>query len=164
MQVPKFATNASGTIWWTILQLCELRHLVVKFVTNASGILFSWRDNSSFRVNTLGPLCLWQCFFDSSQLSWRFHFFSHVLTLSGDNWLKNHSRPHNLYIFGIVRTLALTWSYAGKNFNDKFFRSKRFTKKIIFLQFFVSPPSKKVATCCSGNIEAWRLAHSSFRR
>ena len=30
--------------------------------TNASGILFSWRDNSSFRCYTLGPLCLWQCF------------------------------------------------------------------------------------------------------
>ena len=43
--VVKFATNASGAIW----------------LTNASGILFSWRDNSSFRCYTLGPLCLWQC-------------------------------------------------------------------------------------------------------
>ena len=24
--------------------------------------LFSCRDNSSFRLNSLGPLCLWQCF------------------------------------------------------------------------------------------------------
>ena len=23
---------------------------------------FSSRDNSSFRLNSLGPLCLWQCF------------------------------------------------------------------------------------------------------
>ena len=80
----KFATHASGAIWWPILQLmqvapfggqicnlCKWRHLVVKFATNASGaiwltntsgILFSWRDNSSFRCYTLGPLCLWQCF------------------------------------------------------------------------------------------------------
>ena len=28
---------------------------MVKFVTNASGILLSWRDNSSFRCYTLGP-------------------------------------------------------------------------------------------------------------
>ena len=41
----KFATNASGAIW----------------LTNASGILFSWRDYSSFTCYTLGPLCLWQC-------------------------------------------------------------------------------------------------------
>ena len=33
-----------------------------KFGTNASGILFSWRDYSSYRINTLGPLCLWQYF------------------------------------------------------------------------------------------------------
>ena len=25
-------------------------------------IRFSCRDNSSFRLNTLGPLCFWQCF------------------------------------------------------------------------------------------------------
>ena len=38
--------------------------MVVKFrsTNNASGILFSWRDNSSYRLYTLGPLCLWQCF------------------------------------------------------------------------------------------------------
>ena len=35
---------------------------MAKFGTNASGILFSWRDNSSYRLYTLGPLCLWQCF------------------------------------------------------------------------------------------------------
>ena len=34
---------------------------MAKFRTNASGILFSWRDNSSYRLYTLGPLCLWQC-------------------------------------------------------------------------------------------------------
>ena len=36
---------------------------MAKFGTNASGILFSWRDNSSYRLHTLGPLCLWQCLF-----------------------------------------------------------------------------------------------------
>ena len=82
----KFVTNASSATWWPKLEpmlialhigritnQCWWRHLVfkfwtytsgttlVKFVTNASGILSSWRDNSSLRVNTLGPLCLWQC-------------------------------------------------------------------------------------------------------
>ena len=106
--VAKFATNASGVIWWPILQVMQVGHLVAKFVTNASsaiwwpnlepilialhvgqiwnqfwwsnfeliqvephtigqiwnqcsGILFSWIDNSSCRLYTLGPLCLWQC-------------------------------------------------------------------------------------------------------
>ena len=45
--VANFATNASGTIW----------------LTNASGILICWRDNSSFRCYTLGPLCLCQNLF-----------------------------------------------------------------------------------------------------
>ena len=36
--------------------------MLAKFLTNASGILFCWRDNSSFRCYTLGLLCLWQCF------------------------------------------------------------------------------------------------------
>ena len=87
--VVKFATNACGAIWWSNLKLmqvapsrgqfCNLfkwRHLVVKFatnasgaiwLTNASGILSSWRDNSSFRCYTLGPLCLWQCFLNQCE-------------------------------------------------------------------------------------------------
>ena len=35
----------------------------ITFLTNASGILFYCRVNSSFRCYTLGPLCLWQCFY-----------------------------------------------------------------------------------------------------
>ena len=90
----KFATNASGAIWWQNMQLmqvappgaqnwnqCKLYYRLAKFgtnasdatcvttiqlakfETNASGILFSWRDNSSYRLYTImGPLCLWQCF------------------------------------------------------------------------------------------------------
>ena len=60
----KFGTNASGAIWWP------------KIATNASGAI--WWPNLELmqvagageitqvkRVNTLGPLCLWQCFFQS---------------------------------------------------------------------------------------------------
>ena len=38
---------------------------MAKFGFNASGIIFWWRDNSSYKLYTLGPLCLWQCFFDA---------------------------------------------------------------------------------------------------
>ena len=68
------SSNASSTTWWPKLEpmLIALHvgqiwnqfwwhHLVVQFWTNASGILFSWRDNSSYRLYTLGPLCLCQC-------------------------------------------------------------------------------------------------------
>ena len=39
--------------------------MLANFLTNASGILFSWRDSSSFRCYTLGQLCLCQCIFIS---------------------------------------------------------------------------------------------------
>ena len=67
----KFATNASGAIWLTI----------------ASGILFGWRDNSSLRFDTLGPLCLWQCFLfvqsfyppkTETSFKRRYHPFKHL--------------------------------------------------------------------------------------
>ena len=84
-----FLQIASGTIWWPNLQpmliafhigqiwnQCWWRHLVVKFWTNtsgtaltkfvtyASGILFSWRDNSSWKSQYPGsvvPLAMF-CF------------------------------------------------------------------------------------------------------
>ena len=43
--------------------------MLAKFVTDASGILFSWRDNSSYRLYTLGPLCPWQCFWEALKIS-----------------------------------------------------------------------------------------------
>ena len=52
-----------------ICNQCKWRHLVAKFGTNASGILF--REITQVkRVNTLGPLCLWQCFFVHPSLTW----------------------------------------------------------------------------------------------
>ena len=49
--VAKFGTNASGAIWWPNLELMQ--------VAGAGEI------TQVKRVNTLGPLCLWQCFFQS---------------------------------------------------------------------------------------------------
>ena len=47
---------------------------------------FSWRDNLSYRLYTLGPLCLWQCFCiclltyvdirNTDQLSWAINYIS----------------------------------------------------------------------------------------
>ena len=60
MHVAKFATNASGAIWWPNLELmqaapsggqicnqCKWRHLVAKFATNASGAI--WWPNLKLR-------------------------------------------------------------------------------------------------------------------
>ena len=45
----KFGTNAGGATWWSNVELIQVEPL------------FGWRDNSSYRLYTLGPLCLWQC-------------------------------------------------------------------------------------------------------
>ena len=61
----KFATNASGAIWWTILQLmqvtqpgekicnlCNWCHLVAKFATNAIGAIWGHlMDNFATNAN-----------------------------------------------------------------------------------------------------------------
>ena len=53
-----------------IRNLCKWCHLVAKIRSNEVlnfslywiCMLCSWRDNSSYKLNSLGPLCLWQCF------------------------------------------------------------------------------------------------------
>ena len=47
----KFWTNASGAIWWPNLEPIQVVPMK------------SWKIYSRYGVNTLGPLCLWQCFF-----------------------------------------------------------------------------------------------------
>ena len=61
MQVAKLATNASGAIWWPNLQ--PIQEVSLKPISNCS----SWEIYSSCEINTLGPLCLWQCFFIGQQ-------------------------------------------------------------------------------------------------
>ena len=77
----KIGTNANCITGWPnlepilvptpggqILNYCKWNHIQLpKFGTNVSSILFSWRDNSSYRLYTLGPLCLWQCFSSFSE-------------------------------------------------------------------------------------------------
>ena len=49
----QFGTNASGATWWSNFELIQVephtigQNWVPNFGTNASGILFSWRDYSS---------------------------------------------------------------------------------------------------------------------
>ena len=54
--VTKFRTNSSGAIWWPNLQLIQV--VPLKSILSYS----SWKIYSSYEINTLGPLCLWQCF------------------------------------------------------------------------------------------------------
>ena len=61
--VAKLVTNTSSATWWPKL---EPMQIALQFGTNASGA--TWWSNFELiqvepckRVNTLGPLCLWQC-------------------------------------------------------------------------------------------------------
>ena len=47
----KFATYASGAIWWPILQLMQWPHLAVKFATNRRLV-------TKFAINASGALLL----------------------------------------------------------------------------------------------------------
>ena len=58
MQVPP--TNASST---TKIGANMESFTGIFFSTKFA--LFCWKDNSSYRCNTLGPLCLWQCFMEN---------------------------------------------------------------------------------------------------
>ena len=84
----KFATNASGAIWLTI----------------ASGILFSWRDNSSFRCFTLDPLCLWQCLLNLCSFS---SFFSFFISLSSFSSCRPAFQSRGLYSIFVLLPLCL---------------------------------------------------------
>ena len=53
----KFETNSGGITWWSKFELIQ----VLKWIQ----IQYSWKDNSSYKLYTLGPLCLWQCFFEN---------------------------------------------------------------------------------------------------
>ena len=52
----KFGSNSNGAIWWPNLQPIQV--VPLKSILNYS----SWKIYSKYGVNTLGPLCLWQCF------------------------------------------------------------------------------------------------------
>ena len=58
----KFGNISSGAIWWPNLQPIQV--VPLKSILNYS----SWKINSRYGVNTLGPLCLWQCFLVRSYL------------------------------------------------------------------------------------------------
>ena len=53
----QFGTNASCVTWWSNFELIQVENIqLAKFGTNVSDI------GEITQVNTLGPLCLWQCF------------------------------------------------------------------------------------------------------
>ena len=55
-RMAKFVINSSGAIWWSNLQ--PIQEVSLKSISNYSR----WEIYSSCEINTLGPLCLWQCF------------------------------------------------------------------------------------------------------
>ena len=69
----KFGTNSGGISWWSNFELVQVKPRTIGQIWKQSGILFSWKDNSSYRLYTLGPLCLWQCFVifsNATQFGW----------------------------------------------------------------------------------------------
>ena len=64
--VAKFITNASDANCWPNFQPMQVAPPGAKIGTNTSEATFKLisvrKNDSSYRVNTLGPLCLWQCF------------------------------------------------------------------------------------------------------
>ena len=58
--------TADPGYWVYKVELC--------FLLNWIWIHSSFRDNSSFKLNTLGPLCLWQCFIYKYKLLRDKHF------------------------------------------------------------------------------------------
>ena len=63
--VAKFITNASDANCWPNFQPMQVAPPGAKIGTNTSEATFKLisvrKNDSSYRVNTLGPLCLWQC-------------------------------------------------------------------------------------------------------
>ena len=73
--VTKFRTNSSGAICWPNLQPIQV--VPLKSILNYS----SWKIYSRYGVNTLGPLCLWQCLYYVP-----FSFLGFVFFLSCELW------------------------------------------------------------------------------
>ena len=80
--VAKIGTNKNDATWWPKLELMQVKTEretlpeaqrtqgidSVSLVISKVEIKTSCRDYSRYGVNTLGPLCLWQCFvFHSAQ-------------------------------------------------------------------------------------------------
>ena len=62
--VVKLVTNESSTTCWPKLE--PMKSLTWLFLSTEFS--FFSAGNSSYGLNTLGPLCLWQCFFSKSKL------------------------------------------------------------------------------------------------
>ena len=74
----KFGTNSGGFTWCSNFELIQVEPHTIGQIWNQCkcGILFSWRDNSSYRLYALGPLCLWQCFFFNLSCGFDHDFFA----------------------------------------------------------------------------------------
>ena len=56
--VAKLVTNASSAAWWPKLKSMES---LTWIFFSTEFVFFSTGEMTSYRINTLGPLCLWQC-------------------------------------------------------------------------------------------------------
>ena len=66
-------------------------HQVVEKAQTGTCIRFCFRDNSSVRLNSLGPLCLWQCLKYISQKVCSVVFMNEFLLHDTNGSTKNNS-------------------------------------------------------------------------
>ena len=68
-------------------------------------MILAEKNHSSYGLNTLGPLCLWQCFFNF------FLTFSQLFNLSGGIPCISSYFGHQVALFELLANVATSWHY-----------------------------------------------------
>ena len=84
----KFGTNSGGITWWSKFELIQVLKLI--------QIQYSWKDNSSYKLYTLGPLCLWQCFKAPLHISGVLRWFWALFTRLWEFWFSTWWAPSKI--------------------------------------------------------------------
>ena len=114
----KFATNASGVIWWPNLALMPVAPSGSQIWINASGATISWRDNSSFRCYTLGNQHWFQFWPPCCDIYFSYKFGHQMAPLAlfanlATRWhhLHNCKYGHQIAPLTIIANLATRWHH-----------------------------------------------------
>ena len=98
----KHTTKASSAILWKTYNQCKKHHLVAKFTTNASSVIWFWlksiRNTFGLWTHTLSLLCLWKCFWRMASLQRLIFSFCWRLQCSQKFW---KILPQNLVKFWV---------------------------------------------------------------
>ena len=119
----KFWTIGSGAIWWPNFELIQValsggqicnqfKKCHLKLILNYS----SWKIYLRYGVNTLGPLCLWQCFWVYSILFFCVYLFNciHAQYLPAA-CLSHIIDPRDCSLCNFKVSITIHHSYVGFN-------------------------------------------------